>query len=69
MIKKQYSRFDPGYFKNFINCHDPEDNIEEALKPYKATIAKNKYKRPNWIKLNIKWHDEQLYMMFVLRYS
>jgi hypothetical protein len=67
MIKKQYDRFTPGYFRNFINNHDPEDNIEEALKPYKATIAKSKYK--NWIKLNIKWHDEQLYMMFILKWS
>lgn len=67
MIKKQYIRSHRGYFDNFILINDPEGSIEDGLKKYKATIAKSKYK--NNSKLNVKWHDEQLYMMFVLRYS
>jgi hypothetical protein len=67
MIKKQYRRDAPGYFYNFINSNDPERHIKDDLKPYKATIAKIKYK--NKYKLNVKWHDERLYMMFILRWS
>ena len=66
MIKKQYNRFDQGYFYNFINFNNFEAHIEDKLKPYKATIAKSKNK---YAKMNIKWHDERLYMMFVLRWS
>mgnify|MGYP003351482967 FL=1 len=66
MIKRQYRRGQPGYFNNFINSHDPEDTVEEHLKPYNATVAKSKNK--TYI-LNIKWHDEQLYTLFVLRYA
>ena len=66
MIKKQYERSQTGYFNNFILSHNGEDIIEEELKPYKATLAKSKNK---YYKMNIKWHDEKLYMMFVLRYS
>ena len=66
MIKKQYHRFHQGYFFNFINSNDLERHIEDGLKPYKATIAKSKNKNS---KLNVKWHDERLYMMFVLRWS
>jgi hypothetical protein len=70
MIKKQYHRYPYSggtcYFNNFIKMHDPDAIIENELKKYKATIAKSN--QPN-IKMNIKWHDEQLYMMFILRYS
>ena len=66
MIKKQYIRSQRGYFDNFIMSNDPEGSIEDGLKEYKATLAKSKNK---YYKLNVKWHDEQLYMMFVLRYS
>jgi hypothetical protein len=66
MIKKQYYRITPGYFKNFIDSNDPEGIIEEGLEPYKATIGKSKNKNH---KLNVKWHDEKLYTLFVLRYS
>jgi hypothetical protein len=66
MIKKQYERSQTGYFNNFLLSHNGEDIIEEQLKPYKAKLAKSKNK---YYKLNIKWHDEQLYMMFVLRYA
>ena len=69
MLKKQYNRYPHSgscYFNNFIKMHDPDAIIEDELKKYKATIAKSH--QPN-IKMNIKWHDEQLYMMFVLRYS
>ena len=67
MIKKQYDRFKQGYFYNFINSNDPEGVIEDGLKKYKAKLAKSKYK--NNCKLNVKWYDEQLYTIFVLRYS
>ena len=67
MIKKQYTRSQRGYFDNFILSNDPEGSIEDGLRPYKATIAKSKYK--NNYKLNVKWHDEKLYTLFVLRYS
>ncbi len=66
MIKKQYRRGEPGYFNNFIHSHDPEDTVEKHLKPYNATIAKSKNK--DYI-LNVKWHNPEKYMMFVLRYS
>ena len=66
MIKRQYRRGQPGYFNNFVNLHDPEDTIEERLKPYNATLAKSKNK--NYL-LNVKWYDLKKYAMFVLRYS
>jgi hypothetical protein len=70
MIKRQYKRFDSGsYFNNFVSHNmatDSEASIEEALMPYKATVAKSKNKHA---RLNIKWHDPKLYMMFVLRWS
>jgi hypothetical protein len=65
MIKKQYHRSERGYFDNFIRSNDPEGSIEDRLKEYKATLAKSKNKH---YKLNVKWHDEQLYAIFVLRY-
>lgn len=66
MIKKQYLRSQRGYFDNFILSNHPDGIIEEGLKEYKATIAKSKNKH---YKLNVKWHDKQLYTLFVLRYS
>lgn len=66
MIKKQYERSQLGYFNNFILSHNGEDVIEERLKKYKATLAKSKNK---YYKLNVKWHDEKMYLMFVLRWS
>lgn len=71
MIKRQYYRYSIAdksncYFNNFIKAHDPEATIEDELKKYKATIAKSKL--PN-VKMNIQWHDEQLYTLFVLRWS
>ncbi len=66
MIRRQYRSGQPGYFNNFIKSHDPEGIIEEELKIYKATIAKSKNKH---YRLNVKWHDPELYVFFVLRYS
>jgi hypothetical protein len=72
MIKKQYARYrwitdsPPCYFNNFIAAHDPDDIIEDELQPYKATLGKSKNKHT---KLNVKWQDDSLYMMFVLRWS
>jgi len=66
MIKRQYRRGQHGYFNTFIMLHHPDDIIDEQLKQYKATLAKSKNKH---YKLNVKWHDEKLYAIFVLRYS
>jgi len=46
--------------------HDPEGTIETELKLYKATIAKSKNKH---YMVNVKWHDHELYTIFVLRYA
>jgi len=70
MIKRQYNRFDVGsYFNNFVAHNmatDPEASIEQALKPYKATVAKSKNRHS---KLNVKWHDSKQYMLFILTWS
>jgi hypothetical protein len=70
MIKRQYNRFDFGsYFNNFVAYHNTVNTnaaIETALKPYKATLAKSKKRHA---RLNVKWHDPQLYVMFVLRWT
>jgi hypothetical protein len=46
--------------------NDPEGVIEDELKKYNASVGKSKNKN---YKLNVKWHDEKLYMLFVLRYQ
>ena len=66
MIKKQYRSNKPGYFLNFVYAHDPEESINEALKPYQATIAKSKNDR---CLFNVKWQDEKLYTLFVLKWT
>ena len=67
MIKKQYHRMDPGYFYNFVNQQPNMDlHIEDGLRPYNASLGKSKNRN---YKLNVKWHNEQLYTLFVLRYS
>lgn len=70
MIKRQYRRFEfDSYFNNFIAHNmatDPEASIEEALKPYKATVAKSKNRH---YRLNVKWHNPKLYTIFVLKWS
>ena len=66
MVKKQYRRGQPGYFNNFIMANDPNDLIENHLKQYNATIAKSKNRH---YLLNVKWHNEQQYAFFVLRWS
>lgn len=66
-IKKQYHRLEQGYFYNFINQQPNMDaDIEDGLRPYCASLGKSKN---NNYKLNVKWHDEKMYMMFVLRWS
>ncbi len=66
MIKKQYRRGQRGYFDNFIISHNGDEVIEEKLKEYNATLGKSKNK---YYIMNVKWHDEQKYMMFMLRWS
>ena len=70
MIKRQYHRFNFGsYFNNFVSHNmatDPEASIEDALKPYNATVAKSKNRHT---RLNVKWHDPKQYMLFILKWS
>ena len=66
MIKKQYHRGQRGYFDNFIMSHNGDDIIEEKLKEYNATLGKSKNK---YYKMNVKWCDERLYSIFILRWS
>lgn len=67
MIKKQYDRYaDSGYFHNFVMQLSPTGYVKEALVPYKATIGKSKNPRAT---INVKWHDEKLYSLFVMRWS
>ncbi len=67
MIRKQYIRYDRGYFGNFLNTMDDgSHDIDEELKKYNATIAKAKNEN---YKINVKWHDPKLYTWFVLRWS
>ena len=66
MIRRQYRRGQPGYFNNFIFAHVPDDVMDEHLKTYNATLGKSKNKH---YMLNVKWHDHELYTIFVLRYS
>ena len=67
MIKRQYGRFNHGYFYNFINSQsNMEMTIEDGLAPYQATLGKSKNKHSL---MNVKWHDAQLYTLFVLKWS
>lgn len=70
MIKRQYYRYphpsEVCYFHNFIKAHDPEAIIEDELTKYKATIGKSKNTNTT---MNVKWHDEHLYTLFVLRWA
>jgi hypothetical protein len=66
MIKKQYRRGQRGYFNNFIISHDGNEIIEEKLKAFNATLGKSKNKHAI---MNVKWHDKNLYVMFVLRWT
>lgn len=66
MIKRQYRSGQSNYFTNFVNSiHSRYKSIAEELAPYNATVAKSK---DNNI-MNVKWHDKELYIIFVLRYS
>ena len=66
MIKKQYEHLGlvskSGYFNNFLT---QSTSVVDELKKYNATLGKSK----KMYGYNVKWHDEKLYMMFVLRYS
>jgi hypothetical protein len=76
MIKKQYDYYqtEKTYFTNFMDSLATKSNVQSArfgrdvraaLAPYKATLAKSKAK----YRYNIKWHDTDLYLLFVLRFS
>jgi hypothetical protein len=68
MIKKQYIRYAPNtYFGKFVNTTDDTLNsLRVELSKYQATIAKSKNYNA---KINVKWHNEKLYTLFVLRWS
>lgn len=68
MIKRQYDYYstEKTYFTNFLDTlHDARVEVRDALKPYRATVAKSKAR----YRYNIKFHDAKLYMMFVMRWS
>jgi hypothetical protein len=71
MIKRQYNKWDAKkecYFHNFLKQYDTDlkrEDLKEHLKPYKATLSKTTYQ----YKINVKWHEDRLYTLFVLRWS
>ena len=69
MIRRQYENLRSlrlrSYFSNFVNTLEDKDLASE-LKKYNATLGKCK---KGSYAYNVKWHDEKLYMLFVLRYS
>jgi hypothetical protein len=68
MNKKQYVPYDPNtYFGKFMNTIDDGfHSLDVELSKYQATIAKSKNYNA---RINVKWHDEKLYTLFVLRWS
>jgi hypothetical protein len=69
MIHRQYENLRSlrlrSYFSNFVNTLEDKDLVSE-LKKYNATLGKCK---KGGYAYNVKWHDEKLYMLFVLRHS
>ena len=68
MIKRQYDYYqtEVTYFTKFLNTlGDARSEVQEALKPWNATVAKSKA----CYRYNIKWHDPELYLLFALKYS
>jgi hypothetical protein len=69
MIRRQSENLRPlrphTYFSNFVNTIEDKDLVSE-LKKYNATLGKCK---KGGYAYNVKWHDEKLYMLFVLRHS
>ena len=69
MIRRQYENLRPlrprTYFSNFVNTIEDKD-LSSELKKYNASLGKCK---KGGYAYNVKWHDEKLYMMFVLRWS
>lgn len=67
MIKRQYRLWGQrGYFQNFVNSLDSSESIHDALQPYRATLAKSKNENNIF---NVKWHDEGLYMWFIMKWA
>lgn len=75
MIKRQYdyygNKVEETYFTNFVDQVTqspytfPWMAINEALKPWKAELGKSKSR----YRYNVKFHDEQLYTIFRLKFS
>jgi hypothetical protein len=69
MIRRQYENLRSlrlrSYFSNFVNTIEDKD-LSSELKKYNASLGKCK---KGGYAYNVKWHDEKLYILFVLRYS
>jgi hypothetical protein len=69
MIKRQYhyygGRNGDAYFCNFVDAAGGQEHIRTELTKWKATVAKSKAKYT----YNVKFHDEQLYMIFRIKFS
>lgn len=68
MIRRQYDIHEKdSYFTKFINENKFYErvNIQQALIPWQATVAKGKRHHS----YNIKFHNRNLYLQFVLRWS
>lgn len=72
MIKRQYDKSirhrgsKHRYFLNFLDsCDANKEDMWDVLIEYKATKGRSKRRYCH----NVKWHDHELYTIFVLRYS
>jgi hypothetical protein len=68
MMKKQYrgSFGSPQtYFDKFVSAHPFGTDLRPLLKKYDATLAKSKGPYIH----NVKWHNEQKYVLFVMEWS
>jgi hypothetical protein len=66
MIKRQYDITRPSYFRNFYQAGQPRFDLVKGLEHYNATLGKSK--NHNY-KFNIKWHDPDMYLLFVMRWA
>lgn len=73
MIKRQYNYYgqEDTYFTRFVNQVTqspytfPREAVGQALKEWGATLGKSKARYT----YNVKFHDEQLYIIFRMKYS
>jgi hypothetical protein len=65
MIKRHYDMTKSSYFRNFYDAGTPRVDLRTGLSHYNATLAKSKGHHY----INVKWHDPQMYLLFVVRWS